>query len=183
MQVHDNKQMKGAIDGVYQYLAAKYNFDPEDTEALSVWDVTEGFKFLNNFFLAFRLFLIGIGCLTLVTGGIGITNIMNVVLEERTKEIGIKMALGAKKRLIMAQFMFETILLTALGGTLGYGLAIVIVKVFPMLQLTEHLGTPTIHGFESLASVGILGIVALLSGFFPARRAANLEPVKSLKLF
>jgi putative ABC transport system permease protein len=183
MQAHDYSRMKEALDGFYRYMAAKYNFDPKDTEALATWDTTEGFKFLNTFFLAFRLFLIGIGCLTLITGGIGVTNIMNVVLEERTKEIGIKMALGAKKMTIMSQFMFETVLLTGLGGTIGFGIAIAIVRLFPMLQLTEHLGTPTIHYTESLAAVGVLGIVALLSGFFPARRASNLEPVKALKLF
>ena len=70
-----------------------------------------------------------------------------------------------------------------IGGTIGYGIALVIVKVFPMLQLTEHLGTPTIHVTESLAAVSILGVIAFLAGFFPARRAACLEPVRALKLF
>lgn len=168
---------------IYRFMAAKYNFDPEDTEALGIWDTTEGFKFFNTFFLCFRLFLVGIGCLTLVTGGIGVANIMNVVIEERTKEIGVKMALGAKRGTIMMQFMFETLLLTSIGGAIGFGLAMVIIKVFPMLKLTEYLGTPTVHVGGTLMAVAILGLVALLSGFFPARRAARLEPVKALKLF
>lgn len=183
VQATDSRAMQSVIKGTYRYLAAKYNFDPDDTEALMIWDTTEGFKFFFTFFLAFKLFLAGIGCLTLITGGIGVTNIMNVVLEERTKEIGIKMALGAKKATIMTQFLFETMLLTFLGGSIGFGLAVGICTLFPMLNLTEHLGTPTIRMGETFAAVGILGIIAFLAGFFPARRAANLEPVKALKLF
>jgi putative ABC transport system permease protein len=173
-------QMKKEI---YRYMAARYNFDPDDTEGLSIWDTTEGFKFFNTFFMAFRMFLVGIGCLTLITGGIGVTNIMNVVLEERTKEIGIKMALGAKKSIIMTQFLFETVLLTAIGGAFGFGLALAIVKIFPMFHLTQYLGDPVIHMSGTLGAIGILGIIALAAGFFPARRAASLEPVKALKLF
>jgi putative ABC transport system permease protein len=183
VQATDDGAMKGVIDGFYRYLAAKYNFDPEDTEALMIWDTSEGFKFFYTFFLAFKLFLVGIGCLTLITGGIGVTNIMNVVLEERTKEIGIKMALGAKKATIMFQFMFETILLTFIGGAVGFAVALIIIKFFPMLSLTDELGTPIVHFSESMGAVAILGIIAFLAGFFPARRAANLEPVKALKLF
>ncbi len=183
VQAVDDGAMKGVIDGFYRYLAAKYNFDPEDTEALQIWDTSEGFKFFYTFFMAFKLFLVGIGCLTLITGGIGVTNIMNVVLEERTKEIGIKMALGAKRATIMFQFMFETILLTFIGGAVGFALALIIIKLFPLLNMTDELGTPIVHFSESLGAVAILGIIAFLAGFFPARRAARLEPVKALKLF
>ncbi|MCK5126056.1 MAG: ABC transporter permease [candidate division Zixibacteria bacterium] len=183
IQSTNDNNIQEAIDSFKSYMAAKYNFDPTDTETLGTWDVTEGFKFITNFFVAFRMFLLCIGCLTLVTAGIGVTNIMNVVLEERTKEIGIKMALGAKKRTIMSQFMFETVLLTCIGGSIGFIIAYAIVMVFPLLNLTEHIGTPTIHVFESVMTISILGIVAFLSGFFPARRASNMEPVKALKLF
>lgn len=187
LEAVNDKSIDGAVAGIYRYLAAKYNFDPDDTEALSIWDVTEGFKFLNTFFLAFRLFLVGTGCLTLITGGIGVTNIMNVVLEERTKEIGIKMALGAKKRTIMSQFIFETALLTGLGGAIGFGIAYGIVTAFSFLdqnsEVIKNLGVPTMHTTENIAAVSILGLIAFLAGFFPARRAANLEPVKALKLF
>ena len=183
VQAENDDRMPGVIDGVYRYMASKYNFDPEDTEALTTWDVSETYKFFNTFFLAFRLFLIGIGILTLVTGAIGVANIMNVVLEERTKEIGIKMALGAKKHTIMMQFMFETLLITLLGGTIGFGVAMAIIKVYPMMNMTDFLGTPIIHGTESVGAIIILALVAFWAGFFPARRAANLEPVKALKLF
>ena len=87
-----------------------------------MWDTTEGVKFLDTFFLTFRGFLGVVGALTLVVGGIGVSNIMNVVVEERTREIGIKMALGAKPRFVGRQFLFETLLITASGGLLGFAI-------------------------------------------------------------
>lgn len=183
VQAPDAAKMERTKDDIYKYMAGRYNFNPADTEALSIWDTTEGFRFFNTFFLAFRMFLVGIGCLTLITAGIGVTNIMNVVLEERSKEIGIKMALGAKRINILMQFMFETVLLTILGGTIGFLIALAIVKVFPLLNLTEHLGTPTLRAGGAIMTTSILGLLAFLAGIFPARRAASLEPVKALKLF
>jgi len=120
--------------------------------------------------------------MTLITGGIGVTNIMNVVLEERTKEIGIKMALGAKKATIMMQFLFETILLTGLGGILGFLLGAGLIAVFPS-NFSEEIGMPVVNLEAGIFAAVALGIIALVSGYFPARRAASLEPVKALKLF
>jgi len=174
--------MPATMRSIKEFLGAKYKFNPEDTEALFVWDTTETFKFFLAFFAAFKYFLVGIGCMTLITGGIGVTNIMNVVLEERTKEIGIKMAVGAKKRVIMAQFMIETIVLTAIGGLLGFGLGVGVMKIIPP-EMMEHLGQPQINTAGALMAIGVLGIVAITAGFFPARRAASLEPVTALKLF
>ena len=122
---------------IYEILGEKYRFDPDDRDALAVWDTTRGFAFLRTFFLAFRMFLIGIGIATLITGGIGVSNIMNVVLEERTKEIGIKMALGARKSFVLWQFIFETLLITGFGGLFGFAFAWIIVSVFPMLKLDD----------------------------------------------
>lgn len=183
VQSHDIMGMEATKDKMYEYMAGKYNFNPDDTEALSIWDTTENLRFFKTLFAAFKAFLIFIGILTLITGGIGVTNIMNVVLEERTKEIGVKMALGAKKRTIMGQFLFETFFLTLLGGTLGFLVAYAIVKLFPLLGMSDELGTPVIDTLTTIASVTVLGIVALMAGFFPARKAAGLEPVKALKLF
>ncbi|HKK19874.1 MAG TPA: ABC transporter permease [candidate division Zixibacteria bacterium] len=168
---------------IYQILSEKYRFDPSDKDALSVWDTTRGFAFLHTFFLAFRAFLVGIGIATLITGGIGVSNIMNVVLEERTKEIGIKMALGARKSFVLWQFVFETLLITGFGGLFGFLFAWGIIIVFPMLHLDEYVGIPTVNIWGSIGIVIVLGIVGLIAGIFPARRAANLQPVQALKLF
>ncbi len=178
-------QFTGAIaqKEIYTLLGQKYKFDPSDVGALSVWDTTESFAFLKNFFYAFSAFLVGIGVATLITGGIGVTNIMNAVLEERTKEIGIKMALGARKSTILSQFIFETLVITAVGGILGFLFAFSIVKIVPLFGGEVYIGIPQIDTLGSVSVIAVLGMVGLVAGIFPARRAANLQPVQALKLF
>lgn len=183
MQAKPEFSMFQAKRELYEILGAKYKFDPNDREALSIWDTTEGFEFLKNFFSAFKWFLVGIGISTLITGGIGVSNIMNVVLEERTKEIGIKMALGARKGMIISQFMFETLMITSVGGLLGFGFATLIVLLTPSLGLDDFIGTPTVNIVTGILITCLLGVVGFLAGIFPARRAANLQPVQALKLF
>jgi putative ABC transport system permease protein len=168
---------------IFKLLGQKYKFDPSDEGAMSVWDTTEGFAFLKNFFYAFSAFLVAVGVATLITGGIGVTNIMNVVLEERTKEIGIKMALGARKSTILSQFVFETLVITSVGGILGFLLAYGIVKVVPMFGGAEYIGVPQVDTLGSVLVIIVLGLVGFVAGIFPARRAANLQPVQALKLF
>jgi len=178
----DPRQTELVKEKVYQVMGKKYKFDPEDTEALSMWDTTEMQKFLTYFFLAFRIFLVAIGTATLIVGGIGVSNIMHVVVEERTKEVGIKMSLGAKKAHVLFQFIFETFVITFVGGTVGFLFSLAVVKLFPVFKLEEYVGTPQITYSTALIAVGILGLVGLISGYFPARRAANLNPVQALKL-
>ncbi|NOY88818.1 MAG: FtsX-like permease family protein [FCB group bacterium] len=183
VQCQPTVAMESVRHDIFKILGAKYKFDPTDDETLSVWDTTEGFAFLRNFFSAFQMFLVGIGIATLITGGIGVSNIMNVVLEERTKEIGIKMALGARKSYILWQFIAETFLITAVGGVLGFLFAWGIISIFPLLHLEEYIGIPRIDLWGGIMVTIVLGIVGLVAGFFPARRAANLQPVQALKLF
>jgi putative ABC transport system permease protein len=139
-------------------------------------------KFINTFFIAFRLFLGVVGALTLVVGGIGVSNIMNVAVEERTKEIGIKMALGAKRRYVVGQFMFETLLMTVVGGVLGFAISWGICTVFPKTGLSEYVGDPVISLQVAAITTSILGALGLLAGYFPARAAANLRPVEALRM-
>ncbi len=169
-------------DGVVATLAHKYRFDPEDKEAVGMWDTVEGLKFLDTFFLAFRIFLGVVGALTLVVGGIGVSNIMNVVVEERTREIGIKMALGARRGYILRQFLFETLCLTAIGGALGFAIAWGICAVFPLFHVEEFVGTPVLSAQIAAITTGILGTIALVAGFFPARAAASLKPVEAMRM-
>jgi len=183
VQCKPTVSMESVRQNIFKILGGKYRFDPTDSEALSVWDTTKGFSFLRNFFSAFQMFLVGIGIATLITGGIGVSNIMNVVLEERTKEIGIKMALGARKSYILWQFISETFLITAVGGILGFLFAWGIIALFPLLHFEEYIGIPRVDLWGGVMVTIVLGIVGLVAGFFPARRAANLQPVQALKLF
>jgi putative ABC transport system permease protein len=177
--VQRNEETKDEVRGI---LAAKHRFDPEDKEALGVWDTTEGAKFMDNFMTAFRLFLGIIGSLTLIVGGIGVSNIMNVVVEERTREIGIKMALGAKPKAILGQFLMETIVVTAVGGFVGLAITAGICRAFPALDLTDFVGTPEVSAWVAGATAALLGLLGMIAGYFPARTAARLDPVVAMKM-
>ncbi|MGB5889448.1 MAG: FtsX-like permease family protein, partial [Thermoanaerobaculia bacterium] len=163
-------------------LAGKYRFDPTDREALMIWDTTEMFQFLDAFMMAFKMFLGIVGSLTLVVGGIGVSNIMSVVVEERTPEIGVKMALGAKPRGILGQFLMETLIFTAVGGFIGLLVTAGICAAFPALGLEEYVGIPTVDVQVAALTAFLLGLIGLVAGFFPARAAANLDPVVAMKM-
>jgi putative ABC transport system permease protein len=181
IQVAHREDAKAARKGVVASLARMHNFDPEDTEAVGMWDTTENFDFLDSFMIGFRLFLGIVGALTLVVGGIGVSNIMHVVVEERTKEIGLKMALGAKQRYVVGQFMFETLSLTFIGGAIGFAIGFGICAAFPA-SLVEYVGTPRISLDVAALTAGVLGLIGVLAGYFPARAAAALDPVVALRL-
>ncbi|MBZ0089158.1 MAG: FtsX-like permease family protein, partial [Thermoanaerobaculia bacterium] len=181
-QVLDPRRVADAKRKVTEVSARRHRFDPADDEAIQMWDTTEGMKFLSTFFVAFRAFLGVVGALTLVVGGIGVSNIMNVAVEERTKEIGIKMALGAKRRYVIGQFLFETLTITLVGGVLGFATSWIICAVFPSLGLEEYVGRPEISGQVALLTTLVLGCIGLVAGYFPARTAASLRPVEALKM-
>jgi putative ABC transport system permease protein len=125
----------------------------------------------------FNIVLGSIAAISLLVGGIGIMNIMLASVSERTREIGVRRALGAKKRDIIAQFLTETVLLTLMGGFLGITLGVVIPYV-----VTRFAAMPTVVTAGSLVlAFGISASVGVIFGLYPAWRAANMDPIESLR--
>ena len=181
-QARDRSLTAAVTQRVYEVLSRRHQFDPKDKEALGMWDTTEAEKFFSVFFGTFRAFLGIIGSFTLIVGGIGVSNIMYVVVEERTREIGIKLAVGAKPRFIQGQFLIETLTLTAMGGALGFLFTLGVMWVFPFTGLDEFVGTPEASPLVILVTITLLGLIGFVAGYFPARRASLLDPVVALKL-
>jgi putative ABC transport system permease protein len=107
---------------------------------------------------------------------------MNVVVEERTREIGIKMALGARSRTVLGQFLLETLVLTAIGGVIGLAVTWGFCSVVAGSPAEDAIGTPVLSPQIALLTAGVLGLVGFLAGFFPARNASRLDPVVAMKL-
>jgi len=168
------------IDGVYRVLGRRLGFDPRDREALNVWDTTEGEKVRETMFLSLRILVSLAGGLTLLVGGLGIGNLMYLLVKRRTSEIGLQMALGARPRWVLWEIMVQTMLLVGLGGLLGFIGAWAVATVVAKTPLREAVGEPTISLNSAAATVGLLLIVGLASGLSPARRAARLDPVQAL---
>ena len=122
-----------------------------------------------------------IGSFTLAVGGIGVANIMYIVVQERIKEIGVKRAVGATRTNILFQFFAETFFIIALGSFIGFLIAYGITKVMQYVPIKEFVGTPEISIEVALATAFVLSCVGLAAGFFPARRAANLNVVDCLR--
>jgi len=175
-------QNKVLTDRVYAALGERKHFDPADRQALSIWDTTDMFVFFDNFMLAFKLFMGFMGVLTLTVGGIGVSNIMNVVVEERTREIGIKMALGARGRTVLGQFLLETLVFTAIGGIIGLTVTWLFCAAVAGSPAEDAIGTPVLSPQIALLTASVLGLVGFLAGYFPARDASRLDPVVAMKL-
>src|SRR5438128_10727545 len=170
---------------IYRVLGRKYRFDPDDTRALGVWDTRETQRITGNIALGIQMFLGIIGGLTLFVGGMGVANIMYAVVKERTREIGVKMALGAKVRQVMWPLVMEALMMTVLGGVLGTIVSLGVMAIIASLPLKgeafEFLGRPTFSPAIAAATSVVLGTIGMLAGYFPARRAASVNPAVSLR--
>jgi putative ABC transport system permease protein len=170
---------------LYRVMGSKYHFDPEDTRALGVWDTREMQRINDNIAIGIQLFLGIIGALTLLVGGMGVANIMFAVVKERTREIGVKMALGAKQRQVMLPFVLEALLMTVLGGVLGTAVSLGLIALIAALPLKgeafDFLGRPTFSPTIAAATAAVLGTIGGLAGLFPARQASSVNPAVSLR--
>jgi putative ABC transport system permease protein len=186
IQVEDPTLMKSTLFEMRKILGAKYGFDPEDERVLSTWDTVDSSRMLRNIVVGIQLFLGIIGALTLFVGGIGVANIMYAVVKERTREIGVKMALGARASWITGPIILEGLTYTVLGGVLGTMMATALILGLEALptegnEALQMLGKPTLSVPIALANAAVLGMIGLLAGYFPARRAAMVDPAETLR--
>jgi len=180
-QVKDPREGEAVSEQVRQVLAKRYKFDPADKDAVWIWDTTSFDKFIFYFFLGFNIFMGLIGSFTLGVAGIGVANIMFIVVQERIKEIGVKRAVGAKRSNILFQFFMETFFIVGLGSALGFLIAFGIIQVLQYVPIKEYVGTPELSLEVAIATVTILCVIGLFAGLMPARRAANLDVVECLR--
>jgi len=177
----DPRESKEVETQVREVLGKKYKFDATDQDAIWVWDTTEEDKFLFYFFLAFDVFMGLIGSFTLGVAGIGVANIMVIVVQERYREIGVKRAVGAKKSTVMFQFFLETMFIIGIGSVIGFIISIGVIQLLQYIPIKEYVGTPEMSWEVVVATVGILSLIGLAAGLMPARRAANLNVVECLR--
>ena len=173
---------EAAKDELHAIVARNHGgFDPKDKDAWEEWDTIKNQKTMGKIFTAMDWFLGGVGLVTLALGAIGIINIMLVAVSERTREIGLRKALGATNRNILFQFFLEGAFLTLLSGALGVTGALVIMRLLSGVNLPQGFDTPRIVPGSAIGAVLSLALAGITAGLYPARKAAMLEPVEALR--
>jgi putative ABC transport system permease protein len=166
---------------VRKLIARNHGFDYTINEAFQDWDTIESEKTVGKIFSAMNMFLGSVGIVTLFLGAIGIINIMLVSVSERTKEIGLRKALGATNRNVLIQFFLEGAFLTLLSGGVGIGFAAGLMAALGTLPSPPGFDPPKLVASSALLAVGCLSLAGIAAGLLPARKAAMLTPVEALR--
>jgi len=170
-------------------LAAAHNFKPDDQRAIFVFDAQKQLSQFSVISMALKVLLAFIGTITLGIGGVGLMNIMLVSVTQRTREIGVEKALGARRHDILFQFLSEAMVITAVGGILGillsYTVSLSVGRLTLYSALAKHAEAGDIRLIVSpmilIVATSILAVVGVISGMVPALRAANLDPIEALR--
>jgi len=166
---------------IHEIIARRHGFDPKLEDAFEDWDTIENSQKVGKIFDAMDYFLGVVGLVTLGLGAIGIVNIMLVSVAERTREIGLRKALGATHRNILTQFFVEGAFLTLLSGGVGLAISLSFVTLMAQLPPMEGFDTPRIVPLSALTAILALAIAGIGAGIYPARQAALLAPVEALR--
>ena len=163
-------------------LAERHRFDREDQNAMWMWNTLKEYKKFSNLFLGIQIFVSIIGAFTIIAGIVGVSNIMIIVVNERTKEIGIRKAIGATPYSVVSMILLEAVLITGLAGyiglVLGVGLLSLISSILPQNDFFQN---PEVDFTIALVSTGILVLAGTLAGLMPALRASRIRPVVALR--
>ena len=175
-----NEQAKAEVHAV---IGRNHGFDPNLKDAFEEWDSIKSNRMVGVIFTAMDLFLGGVGVVTLMLGAVGIVNIMLVTVSERTKEIGLRKALGATNRSIMTQFFLEGLALTGVSGVVGIGAASGLMVLLGSVMNGNQTGfdPPQLVPWSAALAFGSLTLCGVVAGIYPARKAAMLEPVEALR--
>jgi len=171
-EVADPKEHEEAVLQVRRTLGRIHHFDPKDKDALFIWDTMEGAKLVDNIFNVVTIFFACVAIITLCLGGIGVMNIMLVSVTERTREIGVRKAIGATRRDILRQFFAESAILTMVSGVLGLTFGVGACVAMTVIPLPDFVPHPIVSLISIIASVLTLSIITLTAGMYPAQRAA-----------
>lgn len=168
-------------DAIDSYLRAEHSVHPEDRRGVEVNNLNEEFRTFQNIFIGIEVFIYALGILTLMAGIIGVSNIMSIVVKERTKEIGVRKAIGATPWSIVSLILQESIFLTLVAGCLGLLAGVGMLELVATYVDHEFFQNPRVSFWACLSAVIILVIAGALSGLAPSLRAASIKPVEALR--
>jgi putative ABC transport system permease protein len=162
-------------------LARMHRYDPNDKEACPIWDTVQEAMAFKTMTDGMKFFLGAVGIVTLVLGGIGVMNVMLVAVRERTREIGVRKAIGAPSGTILRQFFIEALIIAFLSGGIGLGVAFGFCALVNMLPMPDFFAGLIPSWSSGLIAAGLLGAIAVGAALYPARRAASIDPIEALR--
>jgi putative ABC transport system permease protein len=174
------------VEQTLSLLSEKHNFDPTDKRAVFVWDNAENYQQFANLFIGIQAFLWLVGIGTIIAGIVGVSNIMLIVVKERTREIGVRKALGATPNSIIGLILQESIVITMLAGYLGLVLGIGVIELANFAiessgEPPEFFRNPSVELSTAISATLMLVAAGALAGYFPARKAAKVDPIVALR--